>query len=239
MPPRAIFFDLDDTLLDTSGGVDEAWRLTCEQFGPALGVEAGLLRETIRREATEFWKDEAAVGHWRIRLMEARILVVELALKALDLNRAHAMPIAEMMESERTARLRLFDDTVETLDWLRASSFRLALITNGPAELQRSKLAAFPIDRYFEAVVIEGEFGAGKPDPSVFLHALKVTGSAPEDAWHVGDNLYADIGGAQGVGSQGVWIHRDRLERKPGDGPTPDRVIGHLAELREALAALA
>ena len=238
MPPRAIFFDLDDTLLDTSGGVEAAWTLACERFGPLLGVDANLLRETIRREANAFWKDEALVGHWRIRLMEARVLVVELALKSLGVDTAYAGRVAGLMESERTARLRLFDDTVETLEWLRDRDFRLALLTNGPGELQRSKLAAFPIDRYFEAVVIEGEFGAGKPDPAVFHHALAVTGTAPADAWHVGDNLYADIGGAQAVGSQGVWIHRDRLERKPGDGPTPDRVIGHLAELREALAAL-
>ncbi|MFN0149018.1 MAG: HAD family hydrolase, partial [Dehalococcoidia bacterium] len=213
MAPRAIFFDLDDTLLDTSGGVEKAWRLTCERFGPTLGIDADLLREAIRREAAEFWKDEAAVGHWRIRLMEARVLVVDNALTALGLDRAHSQPVAEMMESERTSRLKLFDDSVETLEWLKTAGFRLALLTNGPGELQRSKLAAFPIDHYFDAVVIEGEFGAGKPDPSVFHHALTTTNTAPADAWHVGDNLYADIGGAQGVGSQGVWIHRDRLER--------------------------
>jgi putative hydrolase of the HAD superfamily len=214
MPPRAIFFDLDDTLLDTSGGLDEAWGLTCERFGPVLGIDAVLLRDTIRAEANAFWKDEAAVGHWRIKLMDARIHVVDLALKSLAADTSFAAPVAEMMESERTSRLRLFDDSEETLE------------------------AAFPIDHYFEAVVIEGEFGAGKPDPSVFHHALTATGTAPADAWHVGDNLYADIGGAQGVGSQGVWIHRDRLERTAGDGPTPDRVIGHLAELREALERL-
>jgi FMN phosphatase YigB (HAD superfamily) len=51
----------------------------------------------------------------------------------------------------------------------------------------------------------------------------------------VGDNLYADIGGAQAVGIHGVWIHRDRLELHEGAPAVPDRVIGHLADLREAL----
>jgi putative hydrolase of the HAD superfamily len=110
------------------------------------------------------------------------------------------------------------------------------LLTNGPRELQRSKLAMFPIDRYFEAVVIEGEFGVGKPDARVFEHALGVTGAAAHEAWHVGDNLYADVGGAQGVGAQGVWIHRDRMEVSQELHPVPDRIIGHLDELRAALS---
>jgi putative hydrolase of the HAD superfamily len=239
MLPRAIFFDLDDTLLDTSGGLDEAWRITCERYGRELGMEADTLRTAIREEANTFWKDEAAVGHWRVRLFDARVHVVDLALRKLGANLKYALPVARQMEDERTARLRLFDDTIETLDWLRESGYRLALLTNGPAEMQRDKLARFPIGGYFEAVVIEGEFGAGKPDPAVFHHALGVTGAAPHEAWHVGDNLYADIGGAHGVGAEGVWIHRDRLEQAPWEGRAPDRVIGHLGELRAALESLA
>ncbi len=233
--PRAVFFDLDDTLLDTSGGVDEAWSLTCQAFASELSAPWEPLRLAIRREAQAFWADEAAVGHWRLDLLGARVLVVRTALTAEGLDDSYSERIAERYREEVTPRMKLFPDTLETLEELKRQGFKLGLITNGPAEMQREKLARFPIEPYFGSVVIEGVFGAGKPDRAVFEHSLRVAGVAPAEAWHVGDNLYADIGGAQAVGIHAVWIHRDRLELKDEPLAVPDRVIGHLAELREGL----
>ncbi len=66
-PPKAVFFDMDDTLLDTSGGMDEAWDVTLAAFAPALGFDAAAMRDAIRREATAFWRDEAEMTAWRTR----------------------------------------------------------------------------------------------------------------------------------------------------------------------------
>ncbi len=235
MPPRAIFFDMDDTLLDTSGRLEESWTIVCDDAARALDCEAPFLREIFRREFEEFWRDEAAVEHWRVRLNEARVHVVTLALQRAGLDTSVAQRISDGLEHERKGRQELFHDAIETLEWLRDRGFRLALITNGPAAMQRDKLARFPLEPYFDTVIIEGVFGAGKPDPRVFQHALEVTGAKPHEAWHVGDNLYADIGGAQKAGVHGVWIHRDRLELRDDHPTRPDRVIAHLHELREAL----
>ncbi len=235
--PRAIFFDLDDTLLDTSRGVEEAWTIAATAFAAALGCEPEPLRKAIRREGMEFWKDEAAVGHWRLDLEGARALVVRNALVAEGLDPAYAERLAVRYREEVTPRMRLFDDALETLDWLRATGYRVGLITNGPRELQRGKIDRFALDPYFDSIVIEGEFGHGKPRPEGFLHSLATTGAAPGEAWHVGDNLYADVGGAKGAGLHAVWIHRGRLELKQALEPVPDRVIGHLDELRRALEA--
>lgn len=233
--PRAIFFDLDDTLLNTSGGLDESWEIACREYAPALGLQWEALRQAIRREAMEFWKDEAVVGKWRLNLLGARVLVVTNALEAEGLDAAFADRISDRYTAEVHPRMALFPDAIETLEALKRQGMKLGLITNGPAEMQREKLARFPVGQYFDSIVIEGVFGAGKPHPSVFHHSLAIAGVAPDDAWHVGDNLYADIGGAQDVGIHAVWIHRDRLELKEGAERVPDRVIGHLDELRAAL----
>ena len=227
---------MDDTLLDTSRGLEEAWELACRDAAPALGCEWTVIREAIRREAREFWRDEAAVGHWRTRLLEARMHVVRLALAAEGLDPAAAETLADRYGEEVTPRIQLFDDAVETLEWVRSQGFRLALITNGPASMQRAKIERFGLEPHFDVLVVEGVFGRGKPDIEVFRHALTETGTRPEEAWHVGDNLYADIGGAQNAGIHAVWIHRDRLELDEQPSAVPDRVIGHLDELRAALA---
>lgn len=235
MRPRAIFFDMDDTLLDTSGGVEESWRLTSEAFALHVGCTAEELHMAIRAQMQNFWKDEAAVEHWRTRLHDARRHNIELALNGKGWDASHAPGIAEMYWESQSGRFALFHDSVETLDRLRAEGFRVGLITNGPREMQRDKIARFELERHFDVIVIEGEFGHGKPHPNVFRHAMATVGAAPAESWHVGDNLYADIGGAQGAGLHATWIHRDRLKMGEEETFVPDRVIGHLAELLAAL----
>ena len=70
--------------------------------------------------------------------------------------------------------------------------------------------------------MIEGVFGQGKPERAVFEHAIAATGVDAASAWHVGDNLYADVGGALGAGVHAVWIHRDRLELREDIPHVPD-----------------
>ena len=48
----------------------------------------------------------------------------------------------------------------------------LGLVTNGDATQQRDKIERHGLARFFDAIVIEGEFGAGKPDEIVYRHAL-------------------------------------------------------------------
>lgn len=52
----------------------------------------------------------------------------------------------------------------------------------------------------FDYILIEGEFGAGKPDKSVFIHVLEKLDVAPQESWMIGDNLEHDMSGAQRVG---------------------------------------
>lgn len=232
---RALFFDMDDTLLDGQQATAMAWEIVGAELAPALGVEPGCLREAFRREAMAFWHDEAAVGHWRVRLHEAREQILRKALASEGADPDRAPLVNERYMAEHRAQLKLFDDAVDTLESAVRRGFRLALITNGPAELQRDKIARFELEPYFDVIIVEGEFGKGKPEREVFEHALKATGVEPVAAWHVGDNLYADIGGAQSAGIHGVWIHRERLQLPENGGVRPDRAIAHLHELRDAL----
>jgi putative hydrolase of the HAD superfamily len=237
MPPRAVFFDLDDTLLDTSAGVQVSWEIACGEFAATLGSDWQAIRDAILHDMMAFWRDEAAVEHWRTRLAAAREHVMATTFEANNWDPALVKPLSDRYGAERETHLALFEDSLETLESLRARGFKLGLLTNGPAEMQRGKVRRFDLAHHFEVVVIEGEFGKGKPHRAVFEHALATVGVPATEAWHVGDNLYADIGGAQAAGLHATWIHRDRLELKDGTGWVPDRVIAHLPELRAALEA--
>ena len=90
----------------------------------------------------------------------------------------------------------------------------------------------------FGAVIVSGEIGVAKPDAKVFNLALDGLRVKAENAWHVGDNLMADIGGANAAGITSVWINRYRdqgVELRDGD-PRPDFEITSLVELPALMA---
>ncbi len=236
--PRAILFDMDDTLLDWYSAVHNSWDEVCGDFARRLGGDATSLREAIRRESALFWEDEEAVAEYRVRPIDSRSRIVRLALLSEGLDEAFADEIAHRSLRGLQERVTPFDDAIETLEALRSLGYRLGMVTNGASDTQREKIARWELEQYFDEIVIEGEAGRGKPDPAVFRQALAGTGAAAHEAWMVGDNLYADIAGARGVGIHSVWIHRDRLQF-PEDPPAhPDRRIGTLHELSAALEGL-
>jgi len=226
---------MDDTLLDGHTAMTIAWETVCHDASSRLGCDPEKLRLAIRREASAFWKDESVVGHWRLDLNGAREIVVGRALAAEGFGTTLAHTIAFDYARLHREHLRPFDDAFGTLDAVREAGMRVGLITNGPRPLQRDKIERFGIERYMDVIVIEGEFGAGKPEQAVFAHALRSVGAEPAQAWHIGDNLYADVGGAVAAGLRAAWIHRDRLSLDENAGVKPDRIVSNLTEFRAVL----
>jgi putative hydrolase of the HAD superfamily len=60
-----------------------------------------------------------------------------------------------------------------------------------------------------DAVVTSAEFGAAKPDPAIFAHALELAGARAKDAVHAGDDVEADVHGARAAGIEPVLVARD------------------------------
>jgi hypothetical protein len=52
-------------------------------------------------------------------------------------------------------------------------SYALAVITNGPADVQRMKLRVTGLDRFFAAVIISSEIGLAKPHQRASLRRSK------------------------------------------------------------------
>jgi putative hydrolase of the HAD superfamily len=100
--------------------------------------------------------------------------------------------------------------------------------------MQRSKIERFGLAAHFDAILIEGEVGFGKPDPRVYRRALDVLAVAPGDAWMVGDNLEWDVAEPQRQGIYGIWIDIRGSGLPHGHPVRPDRIIRRLSELRES-----
>jgi HAD superfamily hydrolase (TIGR01549 family) len=101
-------------------------------------------------------------------------------------------------------------DVLDLLEDLKASGFRLAVISNRQSPFDE-QLETLGISSYFEYSLAAGEINAWKPDPMIFKHALNVMEIESEQALYVGDNYFADVVGAQRAGIQAVLIDPQNL----------------------------
>jgi putative hydrolase of the HAD superfamily len=251
---KAIFFDLDDTLLWDQKSVKEAFFATCMLAAERVGINASELEETVRGSARKLYSSYDTYeftqmiginpfeGLWGDFLDEHedfkklntivpsyRLEAWTLGLKELGINDSDlAAELAERFPLERRKAPFVYEDTFEILDKLKGN-YHLILITNGSPDLQHTKLTLTPeLIPYFDQIVISGDFGKGKPDPSIFEHALERLSLQKEDVIMVGDNLMTDILGANRAGIKSVWINRHQKDR---DEVIPTYEIQNLGEL--------
>jgi HAD superfamily hydrolase (TIGR01509 family) len=234
--PRALLLDLDDTILDDSGTALACWREACEAHAAGLGAVAPEeALAAIQRMRAWYWSDRERHRVGRLDLGAARAEVVRLALAELGVGSpAVANAIAADYGARRDAGIMPLEGAVETVRWLRERGCRLALVTNGNAAAQRSKVDRFDLAPLFDAILIEGELGFGKPDPRVYRRALDALDTAPEDAWMVGDNLEWEVASPQRLGIFSIWVDRRGTGLPEGHPVRPDRVVRRLAELRDS-----
>jgi putative hydrolase of the HAD superfamily len=233
--PRAILLDLDDTILDDSSGVIACWRDAClTHCSSTNGLDADTVFEVIDRTREWYWADAERHRLGRLELAWARGEVVRLALAELGVDDEElARRIGDTYHALRDEAIKPFDDAVPTVEWLRAEGCRLALLTNGGSEGQRIKIERFDLAPLFDAILIEGEVGFGKPDPRIYTKALEALDAAPQEAWMVGDNLEWDVAGPQREGIAGIWIDARGRGVPAGHAVRPHRIIGRLADLRD------
>jgi putative hydrolase of the HAD superfamily len=160
--------------------------------------------------------------------------VAALATFGID-DESLARDLAERYGEERRARHAVFSDAVPALEWARRTYSRLALVTNGASCLQREKLAASRLERYFDVVVVSGDVGVGKPAAPIYTQTVERLGVTPGAAAMIGDSLERDVQGARAAGLHAVWLNRSQ---RPPAGPRPAVEIDTLLGLPEALARL-
>lgn len=222
---RAVFLDVDDTLVD----FDRAARAS---LGATLGADADY---ELWRTLDHYRRYES--GELDFQTMRDLRMADFLAMVGRDDD----VPSAPGLEARRFDGLAqhyaLYDDVLPCLDMLRARGLLLGLITNNIASHQRHKIASVGLAELFDAVVISGEVGVAKPDPAIFEHACNVLGVGAHEAMHVGDNLVADARGARDAGLLGVWLDRRGAHRGAHrDLELGVTVVSGLAQLADLVA---
>jgi putative hydrolase of the HAD superfamily len=224
--PKAILFDLDDTLWPITPVIIQAeetlfaWLAT---HAPRVARQCTIeslrqARLALLAQQPEFQLDLGALR--RAGLLAAfeqageDAAKVELAMATFVAARNAVSP---------------YDDVLPGLLRLKGRVL-VGSISNGNADLQ-----AIGLSHHFKVSVAAHQLGCAKPDAAIFHAACRELGVAPQDAVYVGDDVLLDVQGAQRAGLRAVWMNRTGSDKHLEHEVVPDAIVRDFGELLDWL----
>ncbi|HXF56823.1 MAG TPA: HAD family hydrolase [Actinomycetota bacterium] len=240
-PVRAVLFDFGHTLVDfrrTQEALHAAYEQIRARIEAVATMEVPELLDLVERVAGGVDR-MVAESYEQGRMEEVdQVELFRTALRAVgfDLPDDVVAHIVHLDHSAYSNSLTVEPEVRATLERLRASGYRLGLVSNVTLlpELMRADLERLGLAPFLEASVFSSEVGVRKPHPDIFVEALRRLGTSPAETVFVGDRLLDDVSGAQAVGMRAVQTRQFR--REEDDRVRPDAVIDHLRELPAVLA---
>ena len=192
--PKAILFDLDNTLTDR--------RASVTAFARQFYVHFRSRHQMTRFEDIEPIIHLADDGGYRPLDERWRMLQDRILWKGTP-------SVDELRDYWYTELGRCAIGVAglhDTLLAFRDRQIQLGIITNGLERLQNLTVDTLKIRQYMDTVIVSDTVGVRKPDSAIYELALHEVDQVADDVWFVGDNPDTDILGAYHMGMTTVWI---------------------------------
>ena len=212
---RAVLFDLDDTLIDRLDALTRLNRYWYRTLPRDHRPESENEFVTRLFRAADRFSSPRDLYDWMLGIWPGSFRDADTALSA------HNAILPNMV--------RLASRTRGMLNYLKGARVPVGVVTNGGTLMQWAKVRNAGVDRLVDAVVVSEDFGAHKPHPSIFEHALRLIRADASETMFIGDDQVADIGGATGVGMQTAWMCHGRTWDI--DAHRPDHIINSVWEV--------
>jgi phosphoglycolate phosphatase len=219
-PSPTIVFDLDGTLVDTAPDLISALNFILDREGlPAVPLASA----------------RNMIGAGARKLIERGLELEGRAASVEDITRLTA-DFIDYYAAHIAEASRPFDGLESALDDLTARGCRLAVCTNKLEWLSKRLLDALGLSPRFAAICGADTFGVSKPDPAILRQTIARAGGNLAASIMVGD-AGTDIGVARRAGVPVIGVTFGYTDVPMAD-LKPDRLIGHMSELRGAVDAL-
>ncbi len=224
---QAIVFDLDDTLYPEREYVKSGFKAVAVWVEEHLGIP----------------QDVALHGFFELFAEGERGNIFDLWLSRQGF--APELWVPQMVETyrEHEPQITPYQDVLDLLPRLR-QVYRLGIVTDGHAYVQRKKLEALGLAPYFDVIVFSDDLGKEARKPSVvpFKVALEQLRAMGHRSVYVGDNPLKDFVGARKVGMWTVRVRRPEGLYSQLEPPLPEYAphaeISALNKLIEVLAQI-
>ena len=229
---RAVFMDIDNTLLDFDAAAQEGMAHCFEDAGLIYKPE---MFSVFKEENDRIWKK---IEQGILTMDDLPYVRWQAILKKLGLE-------ADGVAMEMLFRKCLFYSAVpmegakEILDHLQGK-YILCTASNGPYEQQICRLKKADMLKDFDHCFVSEKIGVDKPDVRFFERCLEqLPGIRAEECMIIGDSLTADIAGGQAAGMETCWFCREKMEEAELENVRrthkADHVIKRLEELKDLL----
>jgi putative hydrolase of the HAD superfamily len=211
-PIRAVLFDLDNTLVRYRRSSASLLR---ESFD-AVGVDPVFPVAAYYDQFRRFADRTDSVAELRRECFAA--LYADRG-RDPEVGRRVAEIYAEERDHRDVAWVAGARDVIDSF----STRYRVAVVTNSPADAARQKIDAAGVDTYAETVVFAGHDTPAKPATEPFHQALDALAVAPDRAVHVGDSHGSDVAGANAAGLRSVLFAADGETQSDDDSDEQHR----------------
>ena len=207
---KAIFFDAVGTLFYLTKKVGDHYALVGSEVGLTLDAQQldrafhRAWRQMPLRSPINGPRENDDKGWWR-QLVDLVLDQVAPSLGELDHDNFFEVAYEHFAEA---GVWELYPEVPDVLEKLQLR-FQLAVISNFDGRL-RFILEQLGIAKFFTHIFISSELGADKPDPEIFLRALKFIGLKPNQVLHVGDDPERDWKAASAAGLSVFRLDRQK-----------------------------
>ena len=197
MKYKAIFIDIDDTLLDYI----PCCRAAFEAAMPEHPEHFQLFFDIAGRLFSE-------AKHGKYTIAEVMDLYPAEFIAAIGYPESAVDPFKHAFRAAWGTTHALVPDAKEMLELLRSKGYRLFAASNSFGHLQRSRLEHAGILPFFEDTYISMDIGYDKPDIRFYQEALRRCGLQPSEVLMIGDSMTTDVLGAQAAGIDALFFDR-------------------------------
>ncbi len=222
---QSIWFDLDNTILDFSKSAEEAFLYLMSSYGQSNGIELYPIYKEINRQV---WKEleQGIIDQDTLRSKRWSLFFSEIGIQK-DPLAANVAFLENLCEKDY-----LVPNALELLNALKGK-VELILVTNGLAEVQRSRVEHHSIKEYFSSIVISDEIKKAKPDVAFFDYTFERSAINQRDKiLMVGDTLGSDIQGANNFGIRSVWYNPNEKKSEQVDVDYDVKNLMEILDLR-------
>lgn len=223
-----IFFDLDDTILDTSNINVEIFETVRKNL--KLSIEKDdfrkILRSSFRKRMIEnfdFEYDERIgidpldylflEGAYECENMKAFKDKVYFDVKNILENTLKEDFYMEFFKRRFDYKKDIFG-MVDLIKDLKKEGFKLGIITDGLSEVQHRKVDSLNIRDFFDFVFVSGDFGYGKPNPKFFKYAIEKSNCKKKRSIMIGNNIHSDVFGSLSQGLNAIYFGKEPFNYK-------------------------
>lgn len=226
-----IFFDLDDTLIDTvkSGreGLEDLYSdYNLSNYFPSF-VEFHAKYQKINLHLWDLYehnlidKETLKTQRFQETLEGYQTLSVK---QALDMN--------DRFMTNVSSKKNIIEGAIEVLEYLYPK-YEMHILSNGFKEVQDNKIERAGMHFYFKNIILSDHIGKNKPHPLIFEHALKKANADTKETIMIGDNIKTDITGAKNSNIDQIWFNpQSKLDE---NNVAPTFQINKLEELKSIL----